>query len=243
MKRIGSAPSSLRMAHGAANDRRDLGGRRARARDLPRREHDGPALAQAALGQRHHLDHALIGLARALAEGEDAVLVQDQALDVGLLLEHWRRRLWRGRSPARYRARCPCARHRPRAPAPRRRADRPCESTAAAWVWSTNLCGRKACSRVSTEGLGADESSKFSRCTLTMASSDSASSARSSLKRRKLHRRQAPRLDIGHVGARALDGRSPRAPGRDRRAPRVLTEVLPPPCSTSSGSRPSRRVV
>ncbi len=51
--------------------------------DLPRLEHDGPPLAQAALGERDHLDHALIGLARGVAEGEDAVLVQDQALDVG----------------------------------------------------------------------------------------------------------------------------------------------------------------
>ena len=41
-----------------------------------------------AFGERDHLDHALIGLARGLPEGEDAVLVQDQALDVRLLLEH-----------------------------------------------------------------------------------------------------------------------------------------------------------
>ena len=72
----------------AADDRRDLGSSRGRAGDLPRREHYGTSLTQTALGERDHLDHALIGLVRSLAEGEDAVLVQDQALDVGLLLEH-----------------------------------------------------------------------------------------------------------------------------------------------------------
>ena len=76
---------------GAADDWRDLCGARGRAADLPRLEDDGSALPQPALGQRHHLDHALIGLTRVLAEGEDAVLVQDQPLDVGLRLEHTRR--------------------------------------------------------------------------------------------------------------------------------------------------------
>ena len=45
------------------------------------------AALQALLGQRHHLDHALVGFARVCAEGEDAVLVQDQAFDVGFALE------------------------------------------------------------------------------------------------------------------------------------------------------------
>ena len=80
MKRVGSAPSCL-MAAAAANDRRNLRGTRDRAVDLPRLEDDGAPLPQAALGERHHLDHALIGLARILAEGEDAVLVQDQPFD------------------------------------------------------------------------------------------------------------------------------------------------------------------
>ena len=92
MKRVGSAPPFLRAAS-ATDDGRDLGRGRRGTRQGPRRKHDGPALPQAALGQRHHLDHALIGLPRGLAEGEDAVLVQDQAFGFRVLLEHIRRRL------------------------------------------------------------------------------------------------------------------------------------------------------
>jgi hypothetical protein len=52
-------------------------------------------------------------------------------------------------------------------------------STATAWVWSTNLCGRKACSSVSTDGLGARESNRLVRWKLTMSSSASLSRVRS----------------------------------------------------------------
>ena len=88
MKRTGSWRAGLDGA-GAADDRRDLGGGRGRAGNLPRLEDDRTPLAEPAFGERDHLDHALIGLARGLPEGEDAVLVQDQALDVRLLLEHF----------------------------------------------------------------------------------------------------------------------------------------------------------
>src|SRR5262249_17421532 len=71
----------------AGDERRVSRGWRRRAGELARGEDEGPALPQAALGKRHHLDHALIGFARRLAKGEDAMLVEDQALDVGLLLE------------------------------------------------------------------------------------------------------------------------------------------------------------
>ena len=54
----------------------------------------------ALLGQRDQLDHALVGFARAVAEGEDAVLVQDQSLDVGLGVEDLGRLSWRARNPA-----------------------------------------------------------------------------------------------------------------------------------------------
>ena len=74
-----------------ANDGRDLRRRGERGRTLSRPEHDGAPLAQAAFGEGHHLDHALIGFARTLTEGEDAMLVQDQAFDVRVLLEDIRR--------------------------------------------------------------------------------------------------------------------------------------------------------
>ena len=44
-----------------------------------RRDRDGFALARDKFfGERHHLDHALVGFARGVAEGDDAVLAQDQ---------------------------------------------------------------------------------------------------------------------------------------------------------------------
>ena len=60
--------------------------------------------------------------------------------------------------------------------------------------------------------------------------------------RRKPHRRQARGLDRGHVPAGALDAEHVDLIAV-RSASRVLTEVLPPPCSTRRGSWPSRRVV
>ena len=82
-----------RKRNGAPDDRRDFGDFGEFIGERARLEHDRPSLPQAALGERHHLDHALISFARRLAEGEDAVLVQDQAFDVGALLEHFRRGL------------------------------------------------------------------------------------------------------------------------------------------------------
>ena len=72
-------------AAGATQDRRHLGQRGAIALgSAARLEHRACARAAAAASaRRHHLDHALVGLARARAEGEDAVLVEDQALDLG----------------------------------------------------------------------------------------------------------------------------------------------------------------
>ena len=88
---------AARRLRGSATAPLTIGATSATGGDLglegPRLEHDRPPLAQAALGERHHLDHALISLAGAVAEGEDAVLVQDQPLDVGLLLEHFGRGL------------------------------------------------------------------------------------------------------------------------------------------------------
>ena len=69
------APSTVVVlfAAGAAHDRRDM----RFAGDIVRLGGNGHRLAMARdkiLGERHHLDHALIGFARIVAEGDDAVL-------------------------------------------------------------------------------------------------------------------------------------------------------------------------
>src|SRR5712671_2619107 len=76
-------------------------------------------------------------------------------------------------------------------------------STAVEWVWSMYLCGKKACSSVSTDGLGAPASIRLVRWKLTMSSSLKLSRAR---RRRSGASRQAGRLDRGHVPAAALNG-------------------------------------
>ena len=73
---------------GAAQDRRHLGDRGRALGQRRAREHPLAPALQPRLGQRHHLDHALVGLARARAEREDAVLVEDQALDARVGVEH-----------------------------------------------------------------------------------------------------------------------------------------------------------
>src|SRR5665648_1256354 len=85
---VSLAESRLRQGRPIVFPAGQIAGRLETAGDLSRRKHDGSSLAQTALGQRHHLDHALVSLARRLAEAEDAVLVEDQPLDVRLLLEH-----------------------------------------------------------------------------------------------------------------------------------------------------------
>ena len=60
--------------------------RRELRRQLRRRE-DLAAAREPLLGERHHLDHALVGFARIRAEGEDAVLEQDQAFDLRIGVE------------------------------------------------------------------------------------------------------------------------------------------------------------
>ncbi len=50
-------------------------------------EHGFAIFRQPLFGQRDHLDHAFVGFARAVAEAEDAVLVEDQALDLWIFVE------------------------------------------------------------------------------------------------------------------------------------------------------------
>ena len=49
--------------------------------------------AQTLLCQGDEFDHAFISLARAVAQGEDAVLEQDQSFDLGIAVENVRYRL------------------------------------------------------------------------------------------------------------------------------------------------------
>ena len=90
-------------------------------------------------------------------------------------------------------------------------------------------------------GVRRGASNRLRRCTLTMASSESASSARSFLSGSSSPP-AALRLDVGHVPARTLDA-DHLVLLAEIVVARVFTEVLPPPCSTSSGSRPKSRVV
>ena len=113
---------------------------------------------------------------------------------------------------------------------------------ALACVWSTNLCGRKACSKVSTEGFGAAGSSRFSRWTRTMSSSVSSVRARS-LRRRSRRTAGSPAGSIAAMSAPEPLTQSTATSSPRRSGMVVFTEVLPPPCSTNLGSRPSRRVV
>ena len=81
-------------------------------------------------------------------------------------------------------------------------------STAVAWVWSMNACGRNACSMTSTDGLGDDGSirlraldpDKFLVCDRLRPAQPP--------QRRKPHRRQSCRLDRRHVGTGRLDAQN-----------------------------------
>jgi hypothetical protein len=84
---VGAGGGGIGDGAGAADDRRDLR-RRGEGRGQGARREDGTVPAgDALLGERDHRDHPLIGFARGLAEGEDAVLQEDQPLDgrIGLV--------------------------------------------------------------------------------------------------------------------------------------------------------------
>jgi hypothetical protein len=189
----------------AADDGGNLRRRSARRGERARRENDGPALAQAALGQRHHLDHALIGLARTLAEGEDAVLVQDEARDIGLRLEHFGRGL--GQAEARR-----DIGHDAHAPVIHFARER---------LAVTLIDKREHGSRVGVidefvrqEGVQQRLNRRIGRRGIEQVQPlhvdhglvGERSQRAEPPQRLELHRRQAPGLDICHVGAGALDG-------------------------------------
>ena len=87
-------------AAGAAHDRRDVAVGGEALGQGAGDEHRIASAREPRLGERDHLDHALVGFPRARAEGEDAVLVQDQAFDVALRLVDFGRLL--GEAEARH---------------------------------------------------------------------------------------------------------------------------------------------
>ena len=96
---------------------------------------------------------------------------------------------------------------------------------------------------ISTDGFGAAGSIRLARSMATSSSSRDRLDARAAgAIGVKPHRRQAFRLDRRHVGAGGLDPQHLDLLAEEVAA-RVFSEVLPPPCSTSCGSRPSSRVV
>ena len=80
--------AGIAQAAGTAQDRRHVAGRRDLLRQLGAGEHGLAIFLQTLFGERDHLDHALVRFARLRTEGEDAVLVEDQALDLSVLVEH-----------------------------------------------------------------------------------------------------------------------------------------------------------
>ena len=85
---------------GAANDRRDVGARCNLLRQSRRARTRLRFFLSRSSAQRDEFDHALVGLARVVAEGEDAVLVEDQPFDRWDFRRTLRPLSWRGRSPA-----------------------------------------------------------------------------------------------------------------------------------------------
>ncbi len=114
---------------------------------------------------------------------------------------------------------------------------------ASAWVWSTNRCGRNACSSVSTDGVGADASSKRVRTWLTISSSLSRATPRS----RASGASTTAGSPAGSIVARSqplpLTQSTSIGSPCTRSVTVVLTDVLPPPWSTSVGSAPISRDV
>ncbi|MCY1247489.1 hypothetical protein D9M72_608260 [compost metagenome] len=116
------------------------------------------------------------------------------------------------------------------------------DTIALAWVWSMCRNGRLACRIASTEGFGAAGSSSSRRCSITMSSSLSVGNLTMAC--------SGSSLTAGRPAGSIVPMSQP-LPFTHRTATSdpsisvnvVLTEVLPPPCSTNSGSEPRRRVV
>jgi hypothetical protein len=188
----------------AAQDRRHLGDRRRRRRQRRDGEEIAPAAGEPRLGEAHHLDHALIGLARIIAEGEDAVLQQDEAFDAGRLLVDLRRRF--GQREARH-----DVGNEGHAPV----IDLAAERLALRLVGQRQHRGRM---RVIDEflrqegvqqrldrGIGRGAVEEIGALRIHHVLVAEPLEPAQAPERREPHRRQAGRLDIAHVPARALD--------------------------------------
>src|SRR6476661_268466 len=74
---------------GAANDRCHVWNTCNLARQSAAREFGVSFFTEVLFRKRNEFDHALVGLARMIAESENSVLVEDQPLDRGIFLEHF----------------------------------------------------------------------------------------------------------------------------------------------------------
>ena len=226
---------------GAAQDRRDLGGARKLAGQGGGAERMRAATFGAALGLVDHRDHLLVGVAGIVVESEGAVLEQDHAGARRRRGEHLLAGL-RQRE----------ARHHVG-------HDERVGEQFADDVLAVRLVGER------DDGVGVGVVDVFERQARVQDRLDrrrrrggvdqqpallahhvlvaEGFEPGQRLQRFKLDGGQARRLDGRHVPAAALDAERRRcaAPSRSRHC--VLTEVLPPPCSTSAGTWPSSRVV
>ena len=104
-----------------------------------------------------------------------------------------------------------------------------------------NAAGRNAWTRVSIDGFGLRVSNKARRTSFTIASSGSLSNPR----RRSRAPRSRPGCPAGSIEAMSKPDAFTKmaatsSPVTVRHG--AFTDALPPPCSTSAGSHPSRRL-
>ena len=188
----------------AAQHRRNGGARRDRLRQLRGDEHRLAIAGEPFLGAGDQRDHPFIGLARGVAEGEDAVLVQDQSFDAGRFVEHIGGRL-RERK----------ARHDVGHDARARVIDLGADRFAVRLIDQAQDRGRMGVvdEFVRQEGVQQRLDRRIGRRRIEQVLALDAHHvfvaeffARAQLAQAvEPHRRQPGRLDIGHVGARALD--------------------------------------
>ena len=195
----------------------------------------------ALLGERHHLDHALIGFARVVAEGEDAVLVEDEAFDLRVLVEHLGR-FFRQRE----------ARHDVGHEAEPLAIDLRAQLGRVRLVDQAEHRGGVGVVDEFRRQEGMQQ--RFDRRARAPADRSDWRAARAPSRRRTAPRARASvrsgssrtaGMPAGSIAAMSqpeplTHSTATSSPRRSRAV--VFTEVLPPPCSTSLGSRPSRRV-
>ena len=225
----------------AAQDRRNRGDRRDRLRQLRCHEHRLAIALQPLLGQRDERDHALVGVARAVAEREDAVLVQDQPFDVGLGVVDIGRHL-RQRE----------ARHHVGNDAHPSVIEFGADGFAIRLVdQAQDGVGMRVVDKsVRQEGVQQGFDRRVRRRGLEQVFALNAHhvlvgefGAGAQLAQASRRTAGSPAGSITAMSAPEPLTQSTATSSPSRSGIVVFTEVLPPPCSTSLGSRPSRRVV